>query len=111
VNDNDRSNHLSFLQLEMVFVVPPIASLLAKSPEVDNYQLKYLKEIHCGASSLSSNVEDLLRKRFPGLTLRQSRFTVMYNSLHRKSNAFIAAIVVLESCQSQAWMKDEDHRL
>jgi len=53
-------------------VVPPIMVLLAKSPLVDNYDLSSLRIVSCGAAALSSETEDLVRKRLgENVMLRQ----------------------------------------
>jgi len=53
-------------------MVPPIATLLAKSALVDKYRL-HLKDIACGAAALGQEVENILRQRFPGLVVRQCK--------------------------------------
>lgn len=51
-------------KISSLFVVPPIAIFLAKSPLVKKYNLSHVEEIGCGAASLSKNTQDLLKKRF-----------------------------------------------
>ena len=58
------------LQIERIILIPPIATLLAKSPLVDDFKLN-LKMLICGAAPLGAVVEDQLRERFPGLICRQ----------------------------------------
>lgn len=53
-----------------VWLIPPVANMLVKSPLVEDYNLK-LRSICCGAAPLSIDVEDKLRKRFPGVIFRQ----------------------------------------
>ena len=61
--------------MESLFVVPPIATLLAKSSEVSKYNLTSLQELVCGGATLSGEVEDQLLSRFPHLTaVRQGRW-------------------------------------
>ena len=58
--------------------MPAIAIQLAKSPEVDNYDLSCVREIVCGTAPLHHKVEKLLRQRFPGLILRQGKSADFY---------------------------------
>lgn len=67
------TDYLKLLQdnkIENILIVPPIAVLLAKSPEVDKYRLT-LKYINSGSAPLSATVEDQLMERFPGVTCQQ----------------------------------------
>lgn len=61
------------MQITKIGVVPPIATLLAKSPEVDRYDIR-LDSIYCGAAPLSRELEELLEKRFPGVKIRQGEW-------------------------------------
>jgi len=56
--------------VDNVWLIPPVATLLAKSPLVDKYKLK-LRSICCGAAPLAQDVELQLRRRFPGVKFRQ----------------------------------------
>ena len=57
-------------QLRRIAVVPPLATLFAKSPEVDKYAIK-LDDIIVGAAPIGAEIEDLLIQRFPGVKIRQ----------------------------------------
>jgi len=59
-------------QIEDLLIVPPIAVLLAKSPEVEKYRLT-IKYITCGSAPLSETVENQLMERFPGVSCLQSK--------------------------------------
>ncbi|CAO1369166.1 unnamed protein product [Diamesa tonsa] len=59
-------------KINTIIVVPPIMVFLAKSPLVDKYDLSTIKEIACGAASLSKEVEDQVMAKFNGeVTIRQ----------------------------------------
>ena len=58
------------VQLRRIGIVPPLATLLAKSPEVDRYSIQ-LDDIIVGAAPLGAELEDLLIRRFPGVKIRQ----------------------------------------
>ncbi|CRL01182.1 CLUMA_CG014410, isoform A [Clunio marinus] len=47
----------------VVFLVPPLMVFLAKSPLLNNYDLKSLRFIFCGAAPLSKDLENAVRKR------------------------------------------------
>ena len=46
-------------------MVPPVALMLAKHPEVDNFDLSYLTEITCGAAPLGQELSKALMDRLP----------------------------------------------
>ena len=50
--------------------MPPVATLLAKSPLVDKYELN-LKFLTSAAAPLGADLEDQLMARIPGLVCRQ----------------------------------------
>ncbi|XP_017783020.1 PREDICTED: 4-coumarate--CoA ligase 1-like isoform X2 [Nicrophorus vespilloides] len=54
----------------MLFLVPPMAMILAKSPLVDNYKLDSLKWIFCGAAPLGIEVQTMLSSRL-NVTIQQ----------------------------------------
>ena len=65
-----------------MLLVPPIATLLAKSPIVDEYKLDSLRTISCGAAPLGPDVEDQLRKRFPRIQVRQREYRLQQRALY-----------------------------
>ena len=46
-------------------VVPPVALMLAKHPDVDTFDLSYLTEITCGAAPLGRELSKALMDRLP----------------------------------------------
>ncbi|XP_017776182.1 PREDICTED: luciferin 4-monooxygenase-like [Nicrophorus vespilloides] len=53
-----------------LWLVPPIAIFLAKSPLVDNYKLDCLKSIICGAAALGIEIKNMVSKRL-NVTVQQ----------------------------------------
>lgn len=51
-------------KISMLFLAPPLAVFMEKSPKVLNYDLSSVKEIGCGAAPLSKNTEMVLKKRY-----------------------------------------------
>lgn len=47
-------------RVTLMTIVPPIVLFLSKHPLVDYYDLTSLKEIICGAASLSKEVQDAI---------------------------------------------------
>ena len=64
-------------------LVPPIATLLAKSPDVERYRVP-LEDMVCAAAPLGSQLEDLLMQRFPRLKVRQGAYA--YGALDLVNN-------------------------
>jgi acyl-CoA synthetase (AMP-forming)/AMP-acid ligase II len=58
-------------QIEGVFVVPPVAVMMAKSPLSAKYRLSSLKDIVCAAAPLAADLEDQLLQKYPGVAVRQ----------------------------------------
>jgi len=56
-----------------LFLVPPLAIVLAKNAMVEDYDMSSVKNVLCGAAPLGSDIARELRVRFPGFTeqLRQ----------------------------------------
>lgn len=52
-------------------MVPPIAILLAKSPNVLRYDLSSVKDITSSAAPLSKEIEELVKQRLPNTLIRQ----------------------------------------
>jgi 4-coumarate--CoA ligase len=50
-------------RITILSLVPPIMVLLAKSPLVDKYDLSSVKDLICGAASLSRETEEILKRR------------------------------------------------
>ncbi|KAK6167708.1 hypothetical protein SNE40_021672 [Patella caerulea] len=44
-------------QIKLIHVVPPVMVVLAKSPEVKNYDLTCVRKVMCGAAPLSKDIE------------------------------------------------------
>lgn len=59
----DSENHIAAILNSHLLLVPPIMILLAKSPNVNKYDLSYIKFIGCGAATLSKEIETLVCKR------------------------------------------------
>ena len=51
------------LQASVLFVVPPVATLLAKHPLVDTVDLSCVKVVLSGAAPLGKDIEDKMRQR------------------------------------------------
>jgi len=58
-------------KIESIMIVPPIAVLLVKSPEVVKFRLS-LKYVVCGAAPLSEALENELKQRFAGVKFVQA---------------------------------------
>ena len=58
-------------QIERIFVVPPIVTMMVKSAESVKYKLNSLKCLLVGAAPLSADLEDQLLRRYP--TIREVR--------------------------------------
>ncbi|KAJ0075203.1 hypothetical protein Patl1_34854 [Pistacia atlantica] len=52
-------------------IVPPIVLAIAKSPDVDKYDLSSIRIIKSGAAPLGKELEDSVRAKFPNATLGQ----------------------------------------
>ncbi|XP_050515863.1 uncharacterized protein LOC114340025 [Diabrotica virgifera virgifera] len=60
-------------KISTLLVAPPLAVLLAKSPKVDKYDLRSVKEIISGAAPMSKETEGALRNRLQNLnSVRQA---------------------------------------
>jgi len=57
-------------EVDNIWLIPPVATLLAKSPLVDKYKPK-IRSVCCGAAPLASDVIQQLQRRFPGIRFRQ----------------------------------------
>lgn len=70
----DLTNFLSTIQkYKITFgcVVPPVLVLLAKNPDVQQYDLSSLRAVMSGAAPLSVELMDAVLERFPGLYIKQ----------------------------------------
>ena len=56
---------LFFFKVTHLSVVPPVALMLAKHPDVDNFDLSYLTEVTCGAAPLGQELSKALMDRLP----------------------------------------------
>ncbi|ELU01263.1 hypothetical protein CAPTEDRAFT_202507 [Capitella teleta] len=68
-------DYLSLLckyQTPVAAVAPPIATLLAKSPIIDRYDLSFLRHLFVGAAPVLPSIEQAVKKRLPHLELRQT---------------------------------------
>ena len=67
----------SLLQLVQKFkvsiapIVPPIVLAIAKSPDLDKYDLSSIRVIKCGGAPLGKELEDTVRTKFPKAVLGQ----------------------------------------
>ncbi|KAG6581611.1 4-coumarate--CoA ligase 1, partial [Cucurbita argyrosperma subsp. sororia] len=67
----------SLLQLVQKFkvsiapIVPPIVLAIAKSPDLDKYDLSSIRVIKCGGAPLGKELEDTVRAKFPKAVLGQ----------------------------------------
>nr|ABY60843.1 4-coumarate CoA ligase 2 [Ruta graveolens] len=52
-------------------VVPPIVLAMAKSPEIEKYNLSSIRILKSGAAPLGKELEDVVRAKFPNATLGQ----------------------------------------
>lgn len=52
-------------------MVPPIILLFAKSPIVDNYDIKSFRSVACGAAPLSKDLEDVFFARHKDIIVSQ----------------------------------------
>lgn len=52
-------------------VVPPIVLAIAKSPELDNYDLSSIRVLKSGGAPLGKELEDTVRAKFPQAKLGQ----------------------------------------
>ncbi|XP_018574805.1 4-coumarate--CoA ligase 1-like [Anoplophora glabripennis] len=51
-------------EISYLVTVPPLLLFLAKSPLVDNYDIRSIKHIFCGAAPLGKEVENIASQRF-----------------------------------------------
>lgn len=56
---------------EKMITVPTVATLFAKSPEVEKFSLKHLRYMWCGAAPLGPETEALILERLPGVSFMQ----------------------------------------
>lgn len=56
--------------IAVAHIVPPIAVALAKHPAVDNYDLRHLETLFCGAAPLGPAVTDAVQRRL-NVTIKQ----------------------------------------
>jgi len=52
-------------------VVPPVATMMVKSPQSGKYRLDHLRNLMVGGAPLKADVEDQLLSKYPRLQLRQ----------------------------------------
>lgn len=63
----DEDTFLAAIQdfkISSLLLAPPLAVFLAKTPKLDNYDLRCVQEIYCGAAPLSKEVEAMLKTRW-----------------------------------------------
>ena len=65
VKRNSSNVLLIFFKVTHLSVVPPVALMLAKHPDVDNFDLSYLTEVTCGAAPLGQELSKALMDRLP----------------------------------------------
>ena len=65
VKQNSSNVLLIFFKVTHLSVVPPVALMLAKHPDVDNFDLSYLTEVTCGAAPLGQELSKALMDRLP----------------------------------------------
>jgi 4-coumarate--CoA ligase len=58
-------------QIKELLLVPPILIRLVRDPEVDKYDLSFLRRFSSGAAPLSQEILDLLQKKFPQTGFKQ----------------------------------------
>jgi acyl-CoA synthetase (AMP-forming)/AMP-acid ligase II len=58
-------------RIKRFLTVPPVATMMAKSPVTEKYKLDFVKDINVGGGRISAEVEDLLMQKFPGAIIRQ----------------------------------------
>ncbi|XP_046395103.1 4-coumarate--CoA ligase-like 1 [Ischnura elegans] len=56
---------------ESIFIFPYVANWLIRLPELDNYDLSFIKQIGVGGSVLDSAAANIIEKRLPSVTLIQ----------------------------------------
>jgi acyl-CoA synthetase (AMP-forming)/AMP-acid ligase II len=59
-------------KMEGVIVVPPLVTMMVKSPVSEKYKLSSLRHMIVGGASLSADLENRIRQKYPGITVRQN---------------------------------------
>lgn len=65
-------------KIEVLLLVPSLWNFLSKSPLVDTHDLSSVKVIASGAASLSTEIEESVRQRFPNVNLLKSHPDKMF---------------------------------
>lgn len=60
-------------QTSVIALVPPVATLLAKSPLLEKYDLSFVQCGYCGAAPVALSVINQLKARLPKYEFRQSK--------------------------------------
>ena len=55
------------LQVNALYIVPPVATFLAKHPLVEKYNFRSLDSVLSGAAPLGKELTELMKNRFPTL--------------------------------------------
>lgn len=66
----------NMFQCKQMVLVPPVATLFAKSPILDKYDLSSVEHVNSGAAPLGQGVEDTLAERLKPtfISVRQGLF-------------------------------------
>ncbi|XP_071453176.1 uncharacterized protein [Hetaerina americana] len=64
-------NQLMKCKPEAIFIFPYVANWFIRLPELDNYDLSFLKQIGCGGSVFDSAAAKIIEDRFPSVTVLQ----------------------------------------
>ncbi|CAH0551410.1 unnamed protein product [Brassicogethes aeneus] len=75
MNKFNEKNFLETIQnykVNLLWLAPPLAVFLAKSPLVKNYDLSNVLELLCGAAPLGKNIQEELKKRLKIDTIAQA---------------------------------------
>ncbi|CAH1164749.1 unnamed protein product [Phaedon cochleariae] len=59
-------------KISVLALAPPLAIFLAKTPDLDQYDLSSVKETFCGAAPLNKDIDIILRKRLNIKAVRQA---------------------------------------
>nr|XP_023022319.1 luciferin 4-monooxygenase-like [Leptinotarsa decemlineata]XP_023022320.1 luciferin 4-monooxygenase-like [Leptinotarsa decemlineata]XP_023022321.1 luciferin 4-monooxygenase-like [Leptinotarsa decemlineata] len=59
-------------KISILALAPPLAIFLAKTPELNNYDLSCVKQAFCGAAPLDKEIDAILRKRLNIKAVRQA---------------------------------------
>lgn len=87
---NIYSKYISYLQITVAPIVPPIVVFLSKHPLVGKFDVSSLKDVISAAAPLGKDTQSALMQRL-GVSVRQG------NTVQRYSFLIVISAIILES--------------